>query len=174
MILLLAAAVFADTDPRKSPEEYPVREKLERATLAAEYLVRTVSASGQSFMAGDFLVVEVAIYVTGGEPVMVKTENFRLRINDGKQELQTVPARFVALALKYSDWYGSGGRPYNAQDKPGLTDEEAINQSALASGPVERARAGCVYFEFKGKTKSIKKLELIYSGEAGQAALSLK
>jgi hypothetical protein len=210
LLAAIPALLLADTEPHKTAEEYQVHAALERATVAAEYLVRAVPAGGQSFLSGDFLVVEVALFVKPGSPIEFQAENFRLRIN-GKQVLVPTSPGLVAAALKYANWNGEhgmtasagvgdtnvevGGQPRQSRfpgdpngrqgpslpkqrgdsgKQPALTDEEAVRQSALDNAPVQSARSGCIYFEFKGKPKSIKKLELIYSGAAGSAELALK
>ena len=37
-----------------------------------------------------------------------------------------------------------------------------------------RIMAGLLFFEYRGKTKKIRSIELIYSGPAGKAALDLQ
>lgn len=51
--------------------------------------------------------------------------------------------------------------------------EEVAVQSALVEGPTAFPTAGYLYFPFKGKPKSIKSLELIYTGPGGSIILKL-
>jgi hypothetical protein len=51
--------------------------------------------------------------------------------------------------------------------------EDAVNQTALPSGQVRGPVSGFLYFAFKGKPKSVKTLELLYVGPAGNATLRL-
>ena len=59
------------------------------------------------------------------------------------------------------------------EDRSGLEKEpvaradEVAGESALEEGEISGAQSGYLYFPNKGKTKSIKSLELIYQGPAG-------
>ncbi len=70
--------------------------------------------------------------------------------------------------------------PPRAPDSSGVEREEraspaeVVVNEALAEGEVDRPVRGFVYFFHKGKTKSLKKVELLYEGPAGKAALSLQ
>jgi hypothetical protein len=56
---------------------------------------------------------------------------------------------------------------------PKLTIDEKVDKAALLEGNLELPRAGLLYFLYKGKTKSIKSLELLYDGPLGKATLKL-
>jgi hypothetical protein len=56
----------------------------------------------------------------------------------------------------------------SAEDTP---VEEIVMRAALPEGEIVAPYAGCLFFPFKGKMKSIKKLELIYEGPAGELSL---
>jgi hypothetical protein len=49
--------------------------------------------------------------------------------------------------------------------------EETVSRAALPEGEIAAPYAGCLFFPFKGKMKSIRKLELIYNGPAGELSL---
>lgn len=51
--------------------------------------------------------------------------------------------------------------------------ENVVVEAALAEVETPSPRAGYLYFPFKGKTKSIRSLELIYRGPAGTATMKL-
>ena len=108
MRLSLAAALgsmalFAGTEPKAKPEEYPVHARSGDTTIAAEYMVQSISTPKASFIAKDYLVVEVAVFPprTG---TMIRASEFTLRVNGAKQELMTQTPGFVAASLKYDDW----------------------------------------------------------------------
>jgi hypothetical protein len=61
---------------------------------------------------------------------------------------------------------GRNGNPEKA--------EEVVIETALVEGPTAFPIAGHLYFPFKGKPKSIKSLELIYSGPGGSGGITLK
>ena len=56
---------------------------------------------------------------------------------------------------------------------PPLRADEAVVSSALPHGPLKLPVGGYLYFHHKGKTKSIRALELLYQGPAGTATLRL-
>lgn len=52
-----------------------------------------------------------------------------------------------------------------------LPVEQAVARAALPEGPAEEQAIGCLFFRFEGKTKSIRKLELLYDpGQSGPKA----
>ena len=53
------------------------------------------------------------------------------------------------------------------------TPDEAVAQYGLPDGRIEKPVSGYVYFHFRGKTKSIKSLELVYEGNGGSVTLKL-
>ncbi|HBY61227.1 MAG TPA: hypothetical protein DEH78_15500, partial [Solibacterales bacterium] len=69
----------------------------------AEYLARSFSLQGKSFLTEDHLVVEVGVYPAPRTPVEVKHSQFRLRLN-GKETLSAQSPSAVAAAIKYEDW----------------------------------------------------------------------
>jgi hypothetical protein len=52
--------------------------------------------------------------------------------------------------------------------------EQRVQRAAMLEGDRVLPQAGLLFFEFRGKTQSIKSLELIYSGPAGNATLALQ
>lgn len=57
--------------------------------------------------------------------------------------------------------------------EPSARPEEVVVESALSEGPIHSAASGYLYFPFKGKTKSIRSLELLYRGPTGTLTLPL-
>ena len=64
----------------------------------------------------------------------------------------------------------SGGQVKKAPETP----EEQIRTTALPEGEHVLPLSGYLYFQFEGKLKKIKKLELEYKGPLGQAVISLR
>ncbi len=52
--------------------------------------------------------------------------------------------------------------------------DEAVEETILAQGEIRRPRSGYLYFPYKGKTTSLRSLELVYHGPAGQTRLKLR
>jgi len=57
---------------------------------------------------------------------------------------------------------------------PKTKPDEIVVSAALEEGPISKPRRGYLYFAQKGKAESFKKVELVYSGPAGEAVISLK
>jgi hypothetical protein len=95
------------TSPKPSEQDYPVHAKMEKLSIGAEYLVHSFSGgppnNTQTFIANDYLVVEVALYPAKGEIDTLNDAQFSLRLN-GKQVLDAQPPGFVAGSLKYPEW----------------------------------------------------------------------
>ncbi len=64
--------------------------------------------------------------------------------------------------------------PAGIEKEPPLSIDERIERAWLPSGEQNLPLAGVVCFPFKGKTKSVKTLELIYKGPAGDVVLKLE
>lgn len=208
---------FSQTTPKEKAADYPVHGTDGRTAVAAEYLVHSIPAGTQTFIASDYLVVEVAVFPTLGEPVEISTGTFSLRLNGRKEVISCEGPGFVAASVKYPNWEqrknvevqgGIGdagvvlGRPPAVgrfpgdptpqqsrlprsprapapDDRNGIESEEparaeeVIAQRALPEGPAEKPVSGYIYFRYRGKTKSIKSLELIYNGKSGPVTLKL-
>lgn len=214
-LALGAATLAAQTGlpPRPSATDYPAHAAAADAAVGAEYMVHTFGSGRQTYIAADYLVIEVAVYPSKGKAVNVAAGDFTLHINGHKTGLAAQSPGFVAAALKYPDWEtrrgveasaGAGpagiilGRPRSVGRFPGdqrdpesrvpraprapdttpggverqepAKAEEVVVDAALPEGPWEKPVSGYLYFAYKGKTKSIKSLELRYRG----AALALK
>ena len=99
---------FAGTEPKTKPEDYPVHARAADLDIGAEYMVQSISTPKASFIAKDYLVVEVAVFPprTGA---MIRASAFTLRVNGSKNELLTQTPGIVAASMKYSDWSGQRG-----------------------------------------------------------------
>jgi len=120
LLTALAGALAAQygTTPKASEQDYPVRAKLEKLSIGAEYLVHSFSSGRQMFIAKDYLVVEVALFPAKGENLLVNAGHFSLRVNGRKQALSPQAPEIVANALKYPDPNTSHGLQPTAQLGP--------------------------------------------------------
>jgi hypothetical protein len=215
--LFSLCCAFGQTTPKDKVADYPAHAMDGTTGVAAEYLVHSVPAGTQTFIASDYLVMEVAVFPALGEPIEIGTGTFKLRLNGKKEVISSEGPGFVAASVKYPDWEqrknvevqgGIGdagvvvGRPPAAGRFPGdptpqqsrlprapkapapddrngiekeepARAEEVIAQRALPEGPAEKPVSGYIYFRYRGKTKSIKSLELIYNGKSGPVTLKL-
>ncbi len=99
-----AAWAQAGVPPKSGPEDYPVHAKAGDCAIGAEYLVHSFSSGGQTFVAPDYLVVEVAVFPAKNKEIELAAGHFTLRVNGKKAVMFPEPAGFVAASLKYSDW----------------------------------------------------------------------
>lgn len=105
LLLLLTAALWGQgTTVKAKPEEYPVQAFLEKADLAAEYMIHSVMWENESVLAEDFLVVEVAVYPGNKQALDVQPGHFTMKVN-GK-EIRPASVGMVAASIKYPDWSG--------------------------------------------------------------------
>ena len=51
---------------------------------------------------------------------------------------------------------------------------QRVQKASLAEGDRDLPRAGLLFFQYRGKSKDIHAIELIYNGAAGQATLALQ
>lgn len=95
--------LFAGTEPKAKPEAYPVHGRAGDIAIGAEYMVQSIATPRATFIAKDYLVVEIAVFPprTGA---MVKASDFTLRLNGAKRELLAQTPGMVAASLKYEDW----------------------------------------------------------------------
>jgi hypothetical protein len=205
--LFLYAAALASaqgTNPKPAPEEYPVHADAGSIAVGAEFMVHSFSRGEQTFIAQDYLVVEVAVFPKG-EIVRVEPVKFSLRVNGRKIALMPQTPAMVAASLNHSEWQqrpgatadlGMGGvgvglgHPRQTSPFPGappqsrlprsprapdadnpsgvekeqVRPEELVVQTALPEGAHRGAVSGFLYYAYKGKTSSIKSLELLYEG----------
>jgi hypothetical protein len=78
---------------------------------------------------------------------------------------------------------GGGGGGGNQNDPPPSPPkmpfaerramEQRVQKAALPEGDRALPVAGLIFFQYRGKTKDIKSLELMYAGPAGKATLKL-
>lgn len=105
-LLCCAAAALAQggTDPKAKPEDYEVHGRSKDVSIGAEFMVHSFSGQGQTYIARDFLVVEVALYPPKGQTLDLKDGSFALRINGKKQTLAPAAPQLVAATLQHPEW----------------------------------------------------------------------
>ncbi len=72
-------------------------------------MIHSFSGQGQTYIAKEFLVVEVALYPPKGRSVTVNEGAFALRINGKKQALVAAAPTLVASSLQHPDWQQTRG-----------------------------------------------------------------
>ena len=94
---------------RDKASEYPAHASLAGMDIGAEYLDHSIPSEKGSYIAKDYLVVDVGVFSSTREGIEVKGGEFSLRINRDKHLLVPVSPGMVAGALKYPDWEGRRG-----------------------------------------------------------------
>ncbi|MBL8176313.1 MAG: hypothetical protein JNK48_16680 [Bryobacterales bacterium] len=217
--LLFLLAVTLPAQDRNKAADWPSHAVTPKASIGAEYMVRSVMHPGGNVVVRDYLIVELAVYPNAREEFVLSHQHFTLRINGRKSPIFPQTPGMVAASLKYDDWEmrpnleasgGAGntgvilGRPRQSERFPGdpsarnrlpkpptapvpedrsglerdrapkTKPDEIVVSAAIEEGPVSKPRRGYLYFAQKGKAESFKKVELLYSGPAGEAVISLK
>lgn len=207
-LLFCTAVALAQngTDPKPKAEDYEVHGQSKDVAIGAEFMIHSFSGSGQTYIAKDFLVVEVALYPPKGQTINVNEGRFALRINGKKQLLPPAQPQMVAASLQHPEWQtgprleGGGGlgdagvilgrpaptqvpggqqprvptqprapapgNPSGIDPEPRVAAHELVVQTALPEGPHRGPVSGFLYFPYKGKSTSIKSLELLYEDAA--------
>jgi hypothetical protein len=114
-LLLFSAVAFAQgTETKPKPDDYPVQAVAhvlgKPITLGAEFMVHSFSRAEESYIAPEFLVVEVALFAGKGETLHVDPSQFVLRINGKKQPLVAQGPGLVASSLTHPEWQSRGPR----------------------------------------------------------------
>jgi hypothetical protein len=136
-----------------------------------------------------------------GEPearIKLSLNDFTLRINGKKPPLPSQPYGMVTGSIKDPDWappassssksktsIGSGGGggqgdsnspppPVHVPIEVQRAMAQRVQKASLAEGERALPQAGLIFFQYRGKSTSIRSIELIYNGPAGQATLALQ
>ncbi len=177
--------------PRTGPADYPVQAKLGAITLAAEFAGHGVPTPDGPLSTEDYLVVEVAFFGPAGKRLPISFSDFSLRINNRKNPTPAESYEQVGASVKDPEWVppekpekggngilGGGNDTSKEPPRPPAELRRAwarrVWKAALADGDRALPQDGLLYFSYGGKVKSIRSLELIYSGPAGKATLDLQ
>jgi len=184
--------------PRAAPTDYQANAPAGAFTVAAEFTGHSIATPQAILNTEDYVVVEVALFGPPEARAKLSHEDFSLRINGKKVASPAQPYGMVFSSLKDPEWapaepaaaksktsIGGGGR--GAQSDSGslppivhipIEVERAMQQRvqkvALPEGERLLPEAGLIFFQYRGKINSIHSLELIYSGAAGKASLTLQ
>ena len=178
--------------PRVTPAEYQTHAQAGTVTIAAEFTGHNVATPQGTLTTDDYLVVETGFFGPAGARAKLAFDDFSLRIN-GKKSLPGQPYGMVLSSLKDPEWEppvkpekksavstDGGGRGGEAPPPPKMTFaerramEQKVQKATLPEGDRALPVAGLIFFQYGGKTKGIKSLELIYEGPAGKATLTLQ
>jgi hypothetical protein len=179
--------------PRSTPGDYQAHAQAGAVTLGAEFLGHAIPTPQGPLSTEDYVVVETGLFGASGAPFKLSADDFSLRINS-KKPLPSQPYGLVIQNVKDPEWQPptpvpskskggvSAGRDPN--EPPPLPPKvpieiqramaQRVQKASLPAGDRVLPQAGLLFFEYHGKTQSIKSIELIYAGPAGKATLTLQ
>jgi hypothetical protein len=181
--------------PRAAPTDYQAQGKAGEITIGAEYAGHSLPTPEGPLSAEEYVVVEAAFFGPQGAKLQIADGDFSMRINGNKKVIPSEPYGVVVDNVKDPEWippegpkqsktsFGGGGSGGGADGPPTPPKVPFEVQRKLsfrvkrASMPVgDRAlpEAGLLYFKYRGKEKSIRSIELIYSGAAGPVTITLQ
>jgi hypothetical protein len=172
-IFLAAAALMPaqGTSPQSAATDYPVHIALNDGfTMGAEYLVHSIPSPHGFYVVEEFLVVEIGVFGPKSAHLNVSADHFALRINGLKTAIGPASPGIIASGITMGRMPGN---PQGNGSDDQMSIEDRIKRSAVPDGDLKTPFAGLLFFPFRGKTKSIKTMELLYQGPAGTIALKL-
>ena len=191
------SAVAQGTGARAAPGEYQAHAQAGTVTIAGDYIGHFVPTADKNLTTDDYVTVEAAVFGPAGARLTLSPADFSLRINGKKASLPAQSSTLVAHTVKDPDWVPPGSEDdkkekNQASIHSGTKQDEAplskphpppelvhamalqVERAAIPEGDRALPQAGLLYFEYRGKDKSVRSAELIYSGPAGQATLELQ
>lgn len=182
--------------PRATAADYQAQGQAGTVTIGAEFKGHSVPTLERPFTAEDYVVVETGLFGPPGARAKISSDDFSLRINGKKTPLPSRQYLLVFSSLKDPEWVppdqgekksktgintgGQGGQGEPPPLPPKMPFElvrpmqQQVQKAALPEGDRPLPQAGLLFFEYRGDTKHIKSLELIYSGPAGKASIALQ
>ncbi|MBK9171283.1 MAG: hypothetical protein IPM24_28040 [Bryobacterales bacterium] len=198
------AAEIHGLPARAAPVDYQAAAQVGQFTIAADFTGHAIPNAGELLSSEDHVAVEVAIFGPPGAHLTITATDFSLRVNRKKGELPSQPWVLVSRNIRDPEWVspeeaaaepkskggvtggggggGGGGREMGAP--PPLPPkvpvdvlrgwQQRLGRAAIAEGDRALPQAGLLFFQYRGKTESVRTLELLYEGPAGKAALKLR
>ncbi|HEY1219823.1 MAG: hypothetical protein ABSE42_19455 [Bryobacteraceae bacterium] len=186
--------------PRAAPADYPDQAQAGAVTIAAEFQGHAVPTSQGNLTTEDYVALETAFFGPPGARIKLSFDDFTLRIN-GKKTLPSQPYGVVLGNVKDPEWVPPEPAKPKAPANLTLGDEPAakekaddkqpafpvkipieiqramnqrVQKAALPEGDRALPVAGLVFFWYPGKVEKIHTIELIYSGAAGKAIVTIE
>lgn len=191
-----AAGESKGLPPRASPSDYQAQGKAGSLTIAAEFVGHSAPTPDAIYTTDDYVVVEIGLF--GTAPVNIALTDFSLRINGVKKTIPAQPYEMAFKTMMDPAWeppkpkddssktsFGSGGGGAGGAQDTGPPPpvhmpmeirrpmEQRVTKAAMLEGQFPLPRAGLVFFEYHGKAKGIRSVDLIYSGAAGSTVIAL-
>ena len=200
LTVVLCVCGHAQVAPRAAPSDYQTQGKAGMVTIAAEFKGHSVPTLESVLTTEDFVVVEAGLFGGADARLTLSLDDFSLRINGKKTPLPSLPPDFVIRSVKDPEWEppaapaskgsktklnagGGGGGGGGDADPPPVVHiplevqramAQKVQKATMPQGDRPLPQAGLLFFQYGGQAKSIKSIELIYSGPAGKATLTLQ
>ena len=179
--------------PRGSPNDYQAQARVGQMIIGAEFMRHAVPTPQAAFTTEDYVVVEAGFYGAPGQKVKLSVQDFSIRIN-GKKAIPSDQFGVMLSNLKDPSWVppepptpkSNSGLTANAQAGPDTPPpppkmplplvhamQLKVEKAAIPEGERTLPEAGLLFFACHTQTDKIKSVELIYSGPAGKATLTL-
>jgi hypothetical protein len=183
--------------PRATPGDYQAQAQAGAITIAAEFTGHSIATPQTILSTEEYVVVEVGVFGPPQARVRLSHEDFSIRINGKKLPSPAQPYGLVSKNAKDPAWEdlappetkkskggltGGGGGGQNDAGPPPVFHvpvelkramEQKVLKASLPEGDRALPEAGLIYFEHSGKVDKISSIELLYSGAAGKATLTL-
>jgi uncharacterized membrane protein len=180
--------------PRATPSDYQAHAQAGAVTVAAEFVGHSVPTMEGTYSSEDYVVVETGLFGPPDTRLKLAGDDFSLRIN-GKKTLPSQPYGLVTGSLKDPEWEppassgsksktglstGGGQGDSGPAPPPKMPIElqrtmwQHVQKASFPEGERPLPQAGLLFFQYRGKAKSIQSVELIYAGPAGKISLALQ
>jgi hypothetical protein len=178
--------------PRAAPSDYQGHAQAGTVTIAADFAGHSVATPEGILSTEDYVVIEAGLFGPPEARLMLSMDDFSLRVN-GKKAVLRQPYELVVKNLRDPDYdppastsaktnITGGGKDLNAPPPPPppipvemrRAWEQRVRKISLPSGDRTLPQAGLLFFSYGGKTEGVRSIELIYSGPAGKATLSIR
>jgi hypothetical protein len=182
--------------PRAAPTDYSSQGKAGDVTIAAEFMGHAVPTPDLMLSDEDYVIVEAGLYGPASSHLQISPNNFSLRVNGKKNPLPSQSFVVLGKSLKDPEWQppdapaakqkssslNTGGGGGQGDSPPPIIHvpvplqrswEQHADKASLPAGDRPLPQAGLLFFSYRGRTQSIRSLELIYDGPAGKATLKL-
>jgi len=187
--------------PRTNPGDYQGRAQAGTVSIGAEFDRHSVPTPDMLLSTEDFIVVEVGLFGPANARLLISASDFALRVNGKKTPLPVEqfaavfkslrdpsysPPELEAAKQSKSSGLNTGGGGNNQNDlgstpppvhiPPAMERAmgEKVQAAALPEGDRPLPVAGLIFFRYTGGEKGIHSVELIYSGPAGKATVTLQ
>lgn len=182
--------------PRATPADYQAHTQAGAFTVGAEFMRHSVPTPEATYSTEDYIVVEVGLFAAQQTKTKLSVGDFSLRLNGKKAPLLSQPYGITFRTLKDPEWEPPT-KP-DPKSKPTLdqadansastsfptivrmpielkrTMQQRVQKAAMPEGDRALPQAGLLFFEYRGKPESIRSLELVYSGPAGNVVVALQ